>query len=510
MTSQIQETIAETRAYRPAKDKDKLDRLAKRIADLGYCSRRDAEELITQSRVKVNSEIVTDCATLVGDKDFIEIDDKKIRNKIPPLKVYLFHKPVDYITTNKDPQDRPTIFDIIPARLGRLITVGRLDFKTEGLLILTNNGDFASKMELPSSGAKREYRVRVRGNVDIKDLYALKDGITIDGVEYGKVLIEYDKAPSEGTNFWLKVAIFEGKNREIRKIMDHFNLEVSKLIRITYGKYHLGKIPVGCIIEADAQTGLRDLGMEKDEKFKKPDSWARAKPRDNRPKKTFEKKDFTTNSNVNESNDSDNATASESGDDSRGPGRPFTPRDDRPRRSFDNNSDRRGGGFGDRQPRYESRTRYVGERKPRDDSRDSGYQSRGSSFGGGDRPRRFNDSKPEGETRQFDRRDGDSRGAGRPFTPRDDRPRRSFDNNSDRRGGGFGDRKPYPSRNGGSSFGDRKPYQPRGEGGGFGDRKPYPQKDGDRARRPYPAKSGFKPRTDRPSFTKNRSKKSDS
>ncbi len=223
----------------------KGERLAKIIARCGYCSRREAEKLILEGDVKVNGTIVTNLATNITDES-IKIKNKLLDKNVK-TKLWLFNKPKGYIVTNKDPQDRKTIYSILPRNLPRVITVGRLDMDTEGLLILTNNGELARYMELPSTGWSRQYKVKVHGSLERVNFDALaKKGIVINGIKYApiKIVIEKD---NNTTNTWLRVTITEGKNREVRKIMEHLNLRVVRLIRVSFGPFHLGNLQKGFV-----------------------------------------------------------------------------------------------------------------------------------------------------------------------------------------------------------------------------------------------------------------------
>ncbi len=228
-------------------DESKPQRVAKLIAAAGICSRRDAEKLIAEGRVKVNGKVITTPATLITDHA-IKVDDKLINpktNKKPRL--WLFHKPKGVITTSKDPEGRKTVFDILPKYLPRVITVGRLDFNTEGLLLLTDSGELSRQLELPQNGFVRKYRVRVFGRIDQERLQRLQRGITVDGVRYKPMKATLDS--QKEANSWLIVEISEGKNREIRKIMEHLGLTVSRLIRIEFGPYRLGNLAIGDVKE---------------------------------------------------------------------------------------------------------------------------------------------------------------------------------------------------------------------------------------------------------------------
>ncbi len=215
-----------------------MQRLAKIIARAGICSRRAAEELILAKRVKVAGETVTCLSLKFADHSHITLDDQPI--KIQATRLWLYHKPRGLITSHKDENNRPTVFENLPKDLPRVISIGRLDYNTEGLLLLTNDGEFSRQMELPSSGIKRCYRVKVYGKLPIKALEQLNHGISIAGVHYQAM--SYDILNQNNNHSWLEVTICEGKNREIRKIFQYFGLEVSRLIRISYGVYELGDL----------------------------------------------------------------------------------------------------------------------------------------------------------------------------------------------------------------------------------------------------------------------------
>lgn len=228
----------------PSDTDNKPQRIAKVIAASGFCSRRDAEKLIAQGRVKVNGEVISSPALNVTD-EIVEVNGKLLAEK-QKSRLFIYYKPVGLVTTHKDEQGRATVFDNLPNDLPRLISVGRLDINSEGLLLLTTDGALAREFELPKNNYERVYRVRVFGQLPRDNFAALKNGITIDGVNYGKIDVEIEK---QGKNSWLKVVLHEGKNREIRKVMKHFNLEVSRLIRLSYGKYKLGNLQPEDIVE---------------------------------------------------------------------------------------------------------------------------------------------------------------------------------------------------------------------------------------------------------------------
>ena len=199
-------------------DEIKGQRVAKVIARSGFCSRREAEELIMEGRVKVNGVVIETPATIITDHS-IKIDDKLLMEKKPP-KIWVFHKPRGFITTNKDPKARKTIFEILPKALPRVVTIGRLDINTEGLLLLTNDGEVARYIELPSSKWTRVYRARVFGVIDMERLKKLQKGIVIDGIKYDGIKVEMEQM--RDFNSWLKISLTEGKNREIKKVLEYF------------------------------------------------------------------------------------------------------------------------------------------------------------------------------------------------------------------------------------------------------------------------------------------------
>jgi 23S rRNA pseudouridine2605 synthase len=224
----------------------KGDRIAKVIARAGICSRREAEKLIEAGRVTVDGEIIKSPALNVTPLNKIIVDGVGLPQKQPP-RLWKLHKDRGYITSNKDPEGRPTIFDDLPKELPRVISVGRLDFNTEGLLLLTNDGELARYLERPDAGFKRTYRVRVHGRVIENSLAKLKDGITIDGIQYGEIDAALDV--QKGSNAWVTIAIREGKNREVRRIMEYLGLDVTRLLRTDYGPVQLGQLPKGQVEE---------------------------------------------------------------------------------------------------------------------------------------------------------------------------------------------------------------------------------------------------------------------
>jgi 23S rRNA pseudouridine2605 synthase len=233
----------------PAKDSAKSafegERIAKRLARAGVCSRRDAEKLIEAGRVMVDGKKITSPALNVTDANSIKVDGKVI-GAAEETRVWRYHKTPGSITTASDPQGRPTVFEKLPPEMPRVVSIGRLDFNTEGLLLLTNDGELARHMELPANAWLRHYRVRVHGDVDPKKLAALANGVTISGIQYDAVKVEIEKSKNEdktSANKWLSVTIKEGKNREVRKIMDRseerrVGKECRRLCRSRWSPYH--------------------------------------------------------------------------------------------------------------------------------------------------------------------------------------------------------------------------------------------------------------------------------
>ena len=239
----------------------KAERIAKVIARSGLCSRREAERLITNGKVKVNNKTLWECGVNVSSKDQIEVNDRPLATRVE-TKLWLYNKQRGYLVTNYDTEDRPTIFDQLKEKIEtRLISVGRLDMDSEGLLLLTNDGDLARKLELPSTGWLRKYRVRVHGYVIKKDLELLKNGITIDGIRYGKIEAKLDK--QQGSNAWLTLGIREGKNKEVRKIMNHLGYKVNRLIRVSFGPFQIKNLSSGDIEEVKNKVLNDQLGFSK-------------------------------------------------------------------------------------------------------------------------------------------------------------------------------------------------------------------------------------------------------
>lgn len=242
-------------------DTQKSERIAKRIARAGLCSRREAERWIGQGRVYVNGQVLESAAYTVTDSDLVEVDGKSLPQK-EKTQLYLFHKPAGLVTSESDEQGRKTVFDALPKNLPRLISIGRLDLNTEGLLLLTNDGELSRYLELPETGLQRTYRVRVFGNVGAADFDRLRKGLTYEGIKYRPIDIAFDSnQPEEGTvqNCWLRVTLHEGKNREVRKAMEAVGLQVNRLMRLSYGPFNLGSLETGSVQKIDDQVLQRKL-----------------------------------------------------------------------------------------------------------------------------------------------------------------------------------------------------------------------------------------------------------
>ena len=217
----------------------KPERVAKVIARAGICSRREAERWIADNRVRVDGKTLLSPALTVNDSNIIQVDGKPLP-RAQETRLWRYHKPTGLVTSHSDPQGRQTVFENLSPKIGRVISIGRLDLNSEGLLLLTNDGELARRLEMPSNEWIRRYRVRVRGSVDQNKLRRLQNGTTIAGIKYKPVRATVDSETR--TNAWLTVTLTEGKNREIRKIMEHLNLQVNRLIRISYGPFELGKL----------------------------------------------------------------------------------------------------------------------------------------------------------------------------------------------------------------------------------------------------------------------------
>jgi 23S rRNA pseudouridine2605 synthase len=236
---------------------ERPERIAKLLARAGLCSRRDAERWIAEGRVSIAGRVLTSPAVAVTAATDIRVDGKPLPAPDRP-RLWRFHKPAGLVTTHRDEKARPTVFDALPKELPRLVSVGRLDLNSEGLLLLTNNGALARRLELPSTGWVRRYKVRVHGEVDPDRLSALAGGITVDGVAYGPIRASLERR--QGSNAWIAMALREGKNREIRRVLEHLGLQVTRLIRLSYGPFQLGNLPRGVVAEVPKKVLAERLG----------------------------------------------------------------------------------------------------------------------------------------------------------------------------------------------------------------------------------------------------------
>jgi 23S rRNA pseudouridine2605 synthase len=249
------------------------ERIAKRLARAGLCSRRDAERWIMAGRVKVDGKLLETPAFTVTDASRIEVDGQPLPDS-ERARLWRYHKPPGELVTARDPQGRPTIFDSLPKNLPRVVSVGRLDFMSEGLLLLTNDGGLARRLELPANGWIRRYRARVHGTVDEARLAALAQGITIDGMRYGAIEAKLER--QQRSNAWLEIALAEGKNREVRRVLAHLELPVVRLIRVAFGPFYIGALQRGEVEEVAPQALDSLLGLKPPPRRA---GWAKPKPR---------------------------------------------------------------------------------------------------------------------------------------------------------------------------------------------------------------------------------------
>ncbi len=256
------------------------DRIAKVLARAGVASRREAERMIEAGRVRVNGDQISSPALNVTPQDVILVDGNPV-SEPEPARMWLYHKPSGLVTTTRDEKGRGTIYDDMPADMPRVMTVGRLDLNSEGLLLLTNDGGIKRKLELPSTGWLRRYRARVNGRPEDKTLEPLRRGITVDGERFQPMEVTIDR--QQGANAWLTVGLREGKNREIRRAMEHVGLSVNRLIRVSYGPFQLGELKAGAVEEIRRKIVRDQLGME----IETPVGTAKAKPK---PANRFSKK----------------------------------------------------------------------------------------------------------------------------------------------------------------------------------------------------------------------------
>jgi 23S rRNA pseudouridine2605 synthase len=253
------------------------DRIAKVLARSGVASRRGAEAMIEAGRVEVNGNIITSPALNVTPRDRIVVDNKPLAEPEPP-RIWLYHKPAGLVTTERDEKGRNTVFKTLPDDMPRVMSVGRLDINSEGLLLLTNDGELKRTMELPSTGWLRRYRVRINGSLSEAKLDELRAGIEVDGVKYAGVEVKFDR--QQGANAWLTMGLREGKNREIRKLMEAMGVVVNRLLRISYGPFQLGTLKPGKVEEVKQRIVRDQMGLRE---TPKGPMGAKASPKGKRP-----------------------------------------------------------------------------------------------------------------------------------------------------------------------------------------------------------------------------------
>ncbi|MDS9466054.1 pseudouridine synthase [Paracoccus sp. MBLB3053] len=463
------------------------DRIAKVMARVGVASRREAERMILEGRVTVNGKKIESPALDVLPSDRITVDGKKL-DEPQETRLWLYYKPVGLVTSESDEKGRQTVFDALPRDLPRVMSVGRLDLNSEGLLLLTNDGELKRRLELPTTGWLRRYRVRVNGQPNDLTFAPLRRGVTIDGEDFAPMEIALDS--QQGANAWLTVGIREGKNREIRRAMSHVGLTVNRLIRVGYGPFKLTGMEENEVREIKRKVLRDQLGglLTGEETEAKPRSFrergaARDEEAGDRPRKPFARR---------EDGDRKPFVKREGGD-----RRPFVKREDSERKPFTRRED------GDRKP-YAKREdgdrkpfarREDGERKPYAKREDGDRKPFARREDGDRKPfarREDGDRKPyakreDGDRKPYAKREGGDR---KPFARREDGDRKPYARREDSDRKPFvkreeGDRKPFARR----EDGDRKPYAKREDG----DRKPFAKRDGDRKPFGKPDARGGKP-----------------
>lgn len=253
--------------FEEAEEESEGERIAKVIARAGICSRRDAEKLVADGLVTLDGKKVTTPGTKVLGDQIVAIDGKPL-DAPEPTRLWRYHKPAGQVTTHRDPEGRPTVFANLPKHLPRVVSVGRLDVNSEGLLLLTNDGEIARRLELPAGGWIRKYRARLFGTVTQADLDKLAEGVTIQGVKYGPVIADIER--SRGVYSWVSVSLKEGKNREVKRVMESLGLKVARLIRVQFGPFHLGQLAEGAAEEIPAKLWREQLGIGRKRRAKEP------------------------------------------------------------------------------------------------------------------------------------------------------------------------------------------------------------------------------------------------
>ena len=478
------------------------ERVAKALARAGVASRREVERLIGLGKIAVNGRLIDTPATFIRPTDILTVDGQVV-DKAEATRVWRYHKPAGLVTSHRDPEGRPTVFENLPKGLPRVISVGRLDLNSEGLLLLTNDGELSRALELPATGIRRVYRARAHGRTSQAELDRLKDGIEVDGVRYGSIEAKLDKAKEKegGSNLWITVSLNEGKNREVRRVLEAVGLKVNRLIRLAYGPFQLGTLGVGEVEEVGPRVIREQLAEHVlPENMPKGDRVLTPAPQ---PARRPAPKSAMANPRAKPSRVREAVAAREERE-AEAAARPARParRDDR-------------GDRGDRtfRPRREGDERPSGERPYR--------------------PRREGDERPRGDRPYRPREERAGDGAKRPYKPRDraegersvkpweergDRPRRDGDRPRGDRPGGHKRRDEAGEERPRRAYGDKPSggYRRREEGAegarppgkrpgwakaGPGDRaerlggqRTYKPRDGDRPERAGESKRPYKPR----------------
>lgn len=236
------------------------ERIAKYLARMGVASRRRAEVFIKEGRIQINGSTLDSLGYRLQPGDEVAVDGEKLPSTKPQTRLWLLHKPAGVITSHHDEKNRQTVFSLVPEEYGLVLSVGRLDYNTEGLLLLTNNGELVHHLESPETGWVRRYRARVFGNIPENMIEQLKEGITVDKIQYGSIEVVLESA--KGKNSWLSISLKEGKNREVRNALEYFGLKVSRLIRVSYGPFQLGRLLPGKLKEIPYKTVQEQLGSK--------------------------------------------------------------------------------------------------------------------------------------------------------------------------------------------------------------------------------------------------------
>lgn len=429
------------------------ERIAKVLSRAGISSRREAEELIEAGRVTVNGRVVASPALNVLPKDRITVDGKEVGEPEPP-RLWLYHKPAGLVTTAKDEKGRDTVFDQLPKELPRVMSVGRLDLNSEGLLLLTNDGEIKRRLELPDTGWMRKYRVRVKGTATEAMLEPLRKGVTIDGEDFQPMEVMFDR--QQGANAWLTVGLREGKNREIRRAMEHIGLTVNRLIRISYGPFRLNTLQPGEVEEVRGRVLRDQLGLETGTDGFGASQGRREVSRGGKPggpRKETLGRDARPNRPVKGGKPGDKPAF-------KGKSGGFKRHDDeggRPARG-EGGFKPRGEGFKGKRDGDRSGPR-DGDFKPRGEG---GFKPRGEGRGEGFKGKRDGDFKPRGEGFKGKPRDG--KPGGKPFGKRDDRGGQGGDQRDGARGGERGGKPGSFKSHGFKSHGGGAGGKPRSAG----------------------------------------------